>query len=197
MKRADLIRTIEQEDAFWYAMDDDSLTISAPIYMVGIKIGCWRCGERMPVVAFLAPSVEGADDQVCVLSDVVALPKDLLGYVQKRVPTYQLCYSKTVQGKYDANVCPKYRMLSGDFFLLSEPGAPFFPTCAEEAGLRRFRRAFEGSASQNHSQSLGDELQLHSMCCKCASLHLQSTNLLGRCAKTSIALAYQMSIILK
>jgi hypothetical protein len=151
----------------------------------------------MPVVAFLAPSVEGADDQVCVLSDVVALPKDLLGYVQKRVSTYQLSYSKTVQGKYDANLCPKYRMLSGDFFLHSEPGAPFFPTCAEEAGLRRFRRAFEGSASQNHSQSLGDELQLHSMCCKCASLHWQSTNLLGRCAKTSIALAYQMSIILK
>ena len=80
----------------------------------------------MPVVAFLAPSVEGADDQVCVLSDVVALPKDLLGYVQKRVPTYQLSYSKTVQGKYYANVCPKCRMLSGDFFLHSEPGAPFF-----------------------------------------------------------------------
>jgi hypothetical protein len=48
-------------------MDDDSLTISPPIYMVGMKIGCWRCGERMPVVAFLAPSVEGADDQVVVL----------------------------------------------------------------------------------------------------------------------------------
>ena len=116
-------------------MDDDSLTISPPIYMVGMKIGCWMCGERMPVVAFLAATVEGADDQVVVLSDVVALPKDVLGYVQKRVPTYQLSYSKTVQGKYYANVCPKCRMLSGDFFLHSEPGAPFFPTCAEEAGL--------------------------------------------------------------
>jgi len=62
---------------------------------------------------------------------------------------------------------------------------------------RRFRRAFEGSASQNHSQSLGDELQSRSMCCKCASLHLQSTNLLGRCAKTSIALVCQKSIIPK
>ena len=37
----------------------------------------------MPVVAFLAPSAEGADDQVCVLSDVVALPEDVLGYVQE------------------------------------------------------------------------------------------------------------------
>jgi hypothetical protein len=116
-------------------MDDDFLKISPPIYMVGMKIGCWRCGERMPVVALLAPTVEGADDQVCVLSDVVALPKDLLGNVQKRVPTYQLKYSKTAQDNYYANVCPRCRMLSGVFFLHSEPGAPFFPTCEEKAGL--------------------------------------------------------------
>jgi hypothetical protein len=77
----------------------------------------------MPVVAFLAPLVEGADDQVYILSDVVALPKEVLEYVQKRVPTYQLSYSKIVPGKYYANVCPKCRMLSGDFFLHSEPGA--------------------------------------------------------------------------
>lgn len=89
----------------------------------------------MPVGALLAPTVEGADDQVCVLSDVVALPKNVLGYVQKRVPTYQLEYSKTAQDSYYANVCPRCRMLSGDFFLHSEPGAPFFPTCEEEAGL--------------------------------------------------------------
>jgi hypothetical protein len=106
-------------------MDDDSLTISPPIYIVGMKIDCWRCGERMPVVAFLAPSVEGADDQVFVLSDVVALPKDVLGYVQKRVPTYQLSYSKTVQSKYYANVCPKCRMLSGDFFCIQNQGDRF------------------------------------------------------------------------
>jgi len=85
-------------------MDDDSLTISPPIYMVGMKIGCWRCGETMPMIAFSAPSVEGADDHVVVLSDVVALPKVVLGYLQKRVPTYQLSYSRTVQGKYRVTV---------------------------------------------------------------------------------------------
>ena len=116
-------------------MEDDSLTIWPPIYMVGMKIGCWKCGERMPVVALLAPTVEGAEDQVCVLSDIVVLPEDVLGYMQKRVPTFQLRYSKTVQGKYYANICPSCGMLSGDFFLHSEPGAPFFPTCEEEAGL--------------------------------------------------------------
>ena len=43
-------------------MDDDSPKILPSIYMVGMKIRCWRCGERMPVGAFLAPSVEGAEE---------------------------------------------------------------------------------------------------------------------------------------
>ena len=46
--------------------------------------------------------------------------------MQKRVPTYQFSYSKTVKGKYYANACPGFRMLSGDDFLHPEPGAPFF-----------------------------------------------------------------------
>lgn len=116
-------------------MDDDLLIISPPLYMVGMKIECWKCGSRMPVVALLAPEIEGAEHEACVLSDVVTLPDDILGYVQRRVPTFQSRYSKTVQGKYYANTCPSCGMLSGDFFLHSEPEAPFFPTCEEEAGL--------------------------------------------------------------
>jgi hypothetical protein len=42
-------------------MGDDVLTVSPPIYIVGMKIACWKCGERMPVVALLAPEVEGAE----------------------------------------------------------------------------------------------------------------------------------------
>ncbi len=103
--------------------------------MVGMKIDCWKCGERMPVIAILAPTIEGTENEVCVLSDIAALPEDILSYVQKRVPTFQFKYSKTVQGKYYANTCPSCGMLSGDFFLHSEPGAPFFPTSEEEARL--------------------------------------------------------------
>jgi hypothetical protein len=116
-------------------MDDEILTVSPPIYMAGVKIGCWNCGDRMPVIALLAPVVEGAEHEVCILSEIVSLPKEVLSYVQKRVPTFQLRYSKTVQDKYYANTCPSCGMLSGDFFLHSEPGAPFFPTCETEAGL--------------------------------------------------------------
>jgi hypothetical protein len=34
-----------------------------------------------------------------------------------------------------ANTCPDCGSLSGDFFLHSEPGAPFFPTDKNEAGF--------------------------------------------------------------
>ena len=116
-------------------MNDDFLKIFPPIYMVGMKVECWKCGGRMPVIALLAPTVEGAEHEVCVLSDIITLPENVLGYVQKRVPSFQFRYSKTVQGKYYANTCPSCGMLSGDFFLHSEPGAPFFPTCEKEASL--------------------------------------------------------------
>ena len=122
-------------------MDDDYVTVSPPLYMVGMKIGCWKCSERMTVMALLAPKVEGADNQICILSDVASLPKDVLVYIQRRVPTFQLRYSKTVQGKYYANICPSCGTLTGDFFLHSEPGAPFFPTCEEEAWSALSRRS--------------------------------------------------------
>ena len=114
-------------------MYSSNLTVSPPIYMVGRKIGCWRCGKRMPVIALIAPEVEGTEHEVCLLSEIVELPKDIIAYIQKRVPTFQFRYSKTMRGKYYANTCPSCGMLSGDFFLTSEPGAPFFPTCQEEA----------------------------------------------------------------
>jgi len=116
-------------------MEDDSLKIFPPLYLVGMKIGCWKCGKRMPVVALLAPHIEDVAGEVCILSDIISLPKEVLEYIQKRVPTFKYKYSKTVESKYFANTCPSCGMLSGDFFLHSEPGAAFFPTDDEEASL--------------------------------------------------------------
>jgi len=116
-------------------MEEDSLKIFPPLYLVGMKIDCWRCGNRMPVVAILAPNVEDTDNQICILSDIVGLPEEILSYIQKRVPTFKLKYSKTIGSKYYANTCPRCGILSGDFFLHSEPGAPFFPTDESEASL--------------------------------------------------------------
>jgi len=116
-------------------MNDDLLIISAPIYLIGMNIECWKYGKKMPVVALLAPDIEGSENEVCILSNIVSLPEKIRDYVKKRVPTFQQRYSKTVKDKYYANVCPNCGMLSGDFFLHSEPGAPFFPTSEHEAAL--------------------------------------------------------------
>ena len=114
---------------------DDGLKIIPPLYLVGMKIHCWRCQSKMPAVAILAPNIEDTDNQVCMLSEIEDMPTEVLNYIQKRVPTFKLKYSKTVGQKYYANTCPDCGSLSGDFFLLSEPGAPFFPTDKREASL--------------------------------------------------------------
>ena len=44
-----------------------------------------------------------------------------------------LRYSKTARSGYYANSCPRCGVISGDFYLHSEPGAPFFPTTKREA----------------------------------------------------------------
>ena len=54
-------------------------------------------------------------------------------FIQRRCPTYRLTYSETVGSEYYANNCATCGVISGDFFLHSEPGAPFFPTEADEA----------------------------------------------------------------
>jgi len=114
-------------------MDEDRLIIDPPVYLIGKMYACWRCGGKMPVVAILAPKVEETEGQICILSEITELPEDVLAYIQGRVPTFILKFSKTIGQKYFANTCPKCGVLSGDFHLHSEPGAPFFPTDKYEA----------------------------------------------------------------
>ena len=91
------------------------------------------CGAEMPVVALLAPNVDGAEGEPCVLSNIIDLPKPVLSYIQQHFPTFQLKYSKTIGRRYFANTCPKCGVISGDFYFHDEPGAPFFPTEDKEA----------------------------------------------------------------
>ncbi len=72
----------------------------------------------------LVSHVEDTEEQVCILSEIERMPDEIIHYIQSRVPSYKLKYSKTVAQKYFANTCPKCGMLSGDFYLHSEPGAP-------------------------------------------------------------------------
>ena len=118
-----------------------ALTVAPPLYLIGMKINCWQCDSRMPVVAILAPNVidyEADDDEektVFALSGIVEIPQDILAFIQKRVPTFQLRASHTAGYRYFANTCPQCHKIYGDFYLHCEPGGPFFPTSEQEAKL--------------------------------------------------------------
>jgi hypothetical protein len=87
----------------------------------------------MPVVAVLAPKVEGTAGETCILSEITELPEVVLAYIQGRIPTFKLMLSKTIGQKYFASACPKCGVLSGNLHLHSEPGAPLFPNDEHEA----------------------------------------------------------------
>jgi len=114
-------------------MDDDRFQLDPPLYLVAGKTGCWRCHADMPVVAILCENIENPDEGPYILSDTAKLSPELVDFVQRRCPTYRLTFSKTVGAKYYANNCPECGVISGDFYLHSEPGAPFFPTDPDDA----------------------------------------------------------------
>ncbi len=114
-------------------MLDGLIQIDPPLYVAHTVISCWRCGAHMPAIALVAPNVPEADGEICILSEVEGLPEPVLKLVRKRFPSFRLKYSKTLGSRYYANTCPKCGVISGDFYLHSEPGAPFFPTTQQEA----------------------------------------------------------------
>jgi hypothetical protein len=114
-------------------MDDGCIQLAPPIHLVAGQCDCWRCGARMSVVAILCENIEVPDDGPYILSNTEELPPELTRFIQTRCPTFRLTFSKTVGGRYFANNCPKCGVMSGDFYLHSEPGAPFFPTEPDEA----------------------------------------------------------------
>ena len=87
----------------------------------------------MPVVAILCENNDAPEEGPFVLSNIAELPPELATFIQNRYPTFRLTFSKTIGGRYYANNCPKCGVISGDFYLHSEPGAPFFPTEPDEA----------------------------------------------------------------
>ncbi len=114
-------------------MSDNKLKINPPLYLVGKKILCWNCEEKMPAIALLAPNVDDAEAEICILSDIQDLPREVYFFIKNRVPSFKMKYSKMAGHKYLGNTCPKCGLLSGEFFLHGEPGGPFFPEDEEDA----------------------------------------------------------------
>ncbi|TWT94918.1 hypothetical protein [Neorhodopirellula pilleata] len=114
-------------------MGDDELKLTSPLHLVTGGWDCWRCGSQMEVVAILCENTAEPDMGSFILSSTATLPIHVVEFVQRRCPTFRLTFSKTVRAEYYANNCPNCGVISGDFFLHSEPGAPFFPTEEDEA----------------------------------------------------------------
>ena len=114
-------------------MFDDRIQLEPPLYLIAGETPCWRCGALMPVVALLCENADAEDEGPFILSNIAELPHELSTYVQQFYSNFGLKFSKTAGGKYFANSCRKCGVISGDFFLHSEPGGPFFPTEPEEA----------------------------------------------------------------
>ena len=114
-------------------MHDESIRIDPPLYLAHTMVSCWRCGAKMPALALVAPNVAEADGEICILSEIEELPEAVLHFVRNRFPSFTLRYSKTAGSPYYANTCLRCGVISGDFYLHSEPGAPFFPTTEGEA----------------------------------------------------------------
>jgi hypothetical protein len=114
-------------------MGSDGLQLTSPLYLVTGDWECWRCGCQMQVVAILCENAEEPEIGSFILSSTATLPSHIVAFVQRRCPTFRPTFSKTVRAKYYANNCPQCGVISGDFFLHNEPGAPFFPTEQEDA----------------------------------------------------------------
>jgi len=137
-------------------MRDNKLKINPPLYLVGKKIFCWSCEEKMPAIALLASNVDAAEDEICILSDIQELPKDVYLFVKNRVPSFKMKYSKMAGHKYLGNTCPKCGFLSGEFFLHAEPGSPFFPMDDNDAKSLYIREIpLTGSITVAASVSMG------------------------------------------
>jgi hypothetical protein len=70
------------------------LTVMPPLYLVGMKVACWRCKARMPVVTLVAPHVEASFGDVSILPNIEEAPPEVLSFLRKKAPTFQLRTSR-------------------------------------------------------------------------------------------------------
>lgn len=133
-------------------MDEFTVKIASPLYLLRSKESCWKCGSEQPVIALACNKLveSGAigpvyENEVFILSDIAEIPSDILEYVQAVNPQFEKRQSKTAEFSYFANTC-KCGALFGDFYLHSEPDGAFFPTTQEQAGSISIEKLpFEGS----------------------------------------------------
>ena len=111
----------------------NKLRINPPLYLLTTDWPCWQCETKIPLVALLAANTNENSHDICILSNILKLPNEILAFIQSRVPSFKYAYSKAIESYYYANTCPSCGVVQGDFFLHTEPGSPFRPLDKQEA----------------------------------------------------------------
>lgn len=119
-----------------------NLRVFPPLLILSAETICWNCKQPMKAVAAGAYAVEDDGEKMgdvedtsdmFVLSDVGAMPDEVLQELVRRNPNFERRHSRTAGSVYYANACPACTRITGDFYLHMEPGGPFFPTTVDEA----------------------------------------------------------------
>lgn len=141
--------------ARWLAPDvtEPQYNIRAPeAYLVTSPERCWRCGEAITVVGFLAaptfyertyedddPSPEGTwrdFDGWGFIHYITSMPDDVVALAKAKSRGYKFSFSKMADQRYWGNHCTSCSVLQGDFNLFCEPSAAFMPIYeGDEANL--------------------------------------------------------------
>ncbi len=111
----------------------EKLKINPPLYLLSANRPCWQCKTKISLAALLATNVNANHHDICILSNIIQLPDELLAFIQSRVPSFKYSFSEVIESRYFANTCPSCGVVQGDFFLHTEPGSPFCPLDKQEA----------------------------------------------------------------
>lgn len=120
-------------------MNDDTIKVTSPIYLLRSFQSCWKCGANQEVIAIATRHLEESDpnalhegDEPVALENIEVMPAPILEYIRRVHPRYEKRVSKTAGSAYYMNTCTCGAHF-GDFYLHNEPGGAFFPMSEDEA----------------------------------------------------------------
>jgi hypothetical protein len=134
--------------------DDEQVKVRAPLMLLTGPVECWKCHAPQSVIALATQHLradgetidagDDADRDLIMLSNIVAMPPEIEALLTNRFPRYRKHFSKMAGHTYFANICVCGANF-GDFFLISEPDGPFFPTTERLAAAVTIERLpFQG-----------------------------------------------------
>jgi hypothetical protein len=115
--------------------NENTLRVTAPIFLLRSTESCWRCHIRQDVIAlafrWVTDRREPVNEQprpgeTILLVNIHEMPKAISQYIASVHPRFQKQLSKTTGTTYYMNIC-QCGAPFGDHYLFNEPGGAFFP----------------------------------------------------------------------